>query len=185
MTFNWRPTTAPVQTRYDDIWFISPQGARTFSWNFKTDDGVDAGTGHFMYRISIDGQATTGMAVRPARAAPDALGVQVAQLIKRLAPRARRAHDDLVLPGVDGEPKPLSANSAGDRLARCPVDATGFSFGFQFEIQAVTPFVTTPSPGHGKRGGHRQGGAWRSSALYGRGWKEKDHDPGEGIKRSH
>jgi len=25
MAFNWHPTTAPVQTRYDDIWFISPQ----------------------------------------------------------------------------------------------------------------------------------------------------------------
>src|SRR6266404_4699578 len=25
MAFNWRPTTAPVQTRYDDIWFISTQ----------------------------------------------------------------------------------------------------------------------------------------------------------------
>ena len=43
-----------------------------------------------MYRISIDGQATTGMAVRPARATPDALGVQVAELIKRFAPRAKR-----------------------------------------------------------------------------------------------
>ena len=41
-------------------------GARTFSWNFKTDDGVDAGTGHFMYRVVIDGKATTGMAVRAA-----------------------------------------------------------------------------------------------------------------------
>jgi hypothetical protein len=25
MAFNWHPTTAPVQTRYDDIWFISLQ----------------------------------------------------------------------------------------------------------------------------------------------------------------
>src|SRR5258708_3568891 len=25
MAFHWRPTNAPVQTRYDDIWFISPQ----------------------------------------------------------------------------------------------------------------------------------------------------------------
>ena len=60
-----------------------------------------------MYRIFIDGQATTGMAVRPARAAPDALGVQVAELIKRFAPRAKRAHDDLVLPDANGKPAPL------------------------------------------------------------------------------
>lgn len=40
-------------------------GERTFSWNFKTDDGVDAGTGDFIYRIWIDGHATAGMAVRP------------------------------------------------------------------------------------------------------------------------
>ena len=57
-------------------------GTRTFSWDFKTDDGVDAGTGHFMYRILIDGHAATGMAVRPARATPDALGAQVVELIK-------------------------------------------------------------------------------------------------------
>src|SRR5215813_6042406 len=25
MAFNWRPTNAPLQTRYDDVWFISPQ----------------------------------------------------------------------------------------------------------------------------------------------------------------
>src|SRR2546423_5798587 len=25
MALDWRPTTAPSQTRYDDIWFISPQ----------------------------------------------------------------------------------------------------------------------------------------------------------------
>ena len=84
-------------------------GARNFAWDFKTDDGVDAGTGHFMYRIVIDGQATTGMAVRPARAAPDTLGAQVAALIKRFAPRAKRAHDDLVLPDASGKLVPLKS----------------------------------------------------------------------------
>ena len=30
----------------------SPQpGQRTFAWNFKTDDGVDTGFGHFIYRV--------------------------------------------------------------------------------------------------------------------------------------
>ncbi|MER8786157.1 hypothetical protein NKH60_34335 [Mesorhizobium sp. M1006] len=24
MKYGWRPTLAPVQTRYDDIWFVSP-----------------------------------------------------------------------------------------------------------------------------------------------------------------
>jgi hypothetical protein len=38
------------------------------------------------------------MAVRPARAAPDALGVQVAKLIKRFAPRAK-AEEDVLDPG--------------------------------------------------------------------------------------
>jgi photosystem II stability/assembly factor-like uncharacterized protein len=88
----------------------APQpGARSFSWNFRTDDGVDAGTGHFMYRVNVDGAATTGMAVRPARAAPDTLGSQVADLIKRFAPRAKRAHDDLVLPDASGKPVPLKS----------------------------------------------------------------------------
>ena len=32
-------------------------GARTFTWDFKTDDGKDTGTGHFIYRVSIDGNA--------------------------------------------------------------------------------------------------------------------------------
>ena len=88
----------------------APQaGARRFSWDFKTDDGVDAGTGHFLYRIVIDDHATAGMAVRAARAAPDVLGAQVVEFIKRLAPRAQRAHQDLVLPGADGKPKPLQS----------------------------------------------------------------------------
>ncbi|UFX46498.1 hypothetical protein HAP47_0007385 [Bradyrhizobium sp. 41S5] len=88
----------------------TPQpGARTFAWNFKTDDGVDAGTGHFIYRIVIDGQATTGMAVRPARAAPNTLGKQVEELIKRFAARAKRAHDDLVLPDAFGKPVSLKS----------------------------------------------------------------------------
>jgi len=85
-------------------------GARTFSWNFKNDDGVDAGTGHFMYRIVVDGNATTGMVVRPARATPDALGDQVSKMITRYAPRAKRSHDDLTLPDAQGKPvalKPL------------------------------------------------------------------------------
>ena len=30
-------------------------------------------------------------------------------MIKRLAPRARRAHDDLVLPDANGTPKPLKS----------------------------------------------------------------------------
>jgi hypothetical protein len=32
MAFNWRPTTAPVQTRYDDIWFISPEFHEPDRW---------------------------------------------------------------------------------------------------------------------------------------------------------
>ncbi len=84
-------------------------GRRTLSWNFRTDDEVDTGTGHFIYRILIDGRATTGMSVRPARAAPDDLGIQVRDLIRQLAARAKRAHDDLVLPGATGEPLKLKA----------------------------------------------------------------------------
>lgn len=98
----------------------APQpGARSFSWNFKTDDGVDTGTGHFMYRVVIDGQATTGMVVRAARAAPDTLGTQVAALIKRIAPRAKRAHDDLMLPDATGRPVPLKP------LFDAPLDLMG------------------------------------------------------------
>ena len=53
----------------------SPQpGQRTFAWNFKTDDGVDTGFGHFIYRVVIDGKAKSAMAVRAASASPDALG---------------------------------------------------------------------------------------------------------------
>jgi hypothetical protein len=82
-------------------------GTRSFAWNFKTDDGVDAGRGHFIYRVVVDSNATTGMAVRAAAAPPDTLGAQVVQLIKRIAPRARRAHDDLRLPDASGNPVPL------------------------------------------------------------------------------
>lgn len=82
-------------------------GARTVSWDFKTDDGVDAGRGHFIYRVSIDGQTTTGMVVRPTDKSPDVLGDQVVKMIQRHAARARRAHDDLVLPDATGHPVPL------------------------------------------------------------------------------
>jgi photosystem II stability/assembly factor-like uncharacterized protein len=88
----------------------TPQpGERNFVWNFKTDDGVDTGFGHFIYRVVIDGNATSGMAVRPARAAPDVLGTEVLKLIQRFAPRARRAHDDLVLPDASGTPVSLKS----------------------------------------------------------------------------
>jgi photosystem II stability/assembly factor-like uncharacterized protein len=84
-------------------------GARTFGWDFKTDDGVDTGTGHFMYRVAIDGNATTGMVVRPTRLPPDVLGAQVVKMIQRNAPRARRSHDDLVLPDAAGHPVALKS----------------------------------------------------------------------------
>ena len=84
-------------------------GARTFNWDFKTEDGKDAGIGHFMYRVSIDGNATTGMVVRPGRTSPEELGAQVVEMIKRYAPLARRSHDDLVLPGADGNPVTLKS----------------------------------------------------------------------------
>jgi photosystem II stability/assembly factor-like uncharacterized protein len=84
-------------------------GARTFQWDFKTEDGRDAGTGHFMYRISIDGNATTGMVVRPGRTSPEDLGAQVVTMIQRYAPLARRSHDELVLPGADGNPVALKS----------------------------------------------------------------------------
>ena len=77
-------------------------GPRTFNWDFKTEDGTDAGVGHFMYRVSIDGDATTGMVVRPGRTSPDELGRQVVAMIKRYAAIAKRSHDELVLPGADG-----------------------------------------------------------------------------------
>jgi hypothetical protein len=88
----------------------SPQGgARTFAWDFKTDDGVDAGTGHFMYRLSVDNNITTGMVARPTREAPQDLANKVVEMIKRQAARAKRAHDQLVLPDANGKPVPLKS----------------------------------------------------------------------------
>ena len=49
------------------------------------------------------------MAVRAASASPDALGADVIKMIQRLAPRARRAHDDLVLPDASGTPVSLKS----------------------------------------------------------------------------
>jgi photosystem II stability/assembly factor-like uncharacterized protein len=84
-------------------------GARTFAWDFKTDDGVDAGTGHFMYRVSIDNNVTTGMVARPTRETPADLANKVVEMIKRQAQRAERAHDELVLPDASGKPVPLKS----------------------------------------------------------------------------
>ena len=84
-------------------------GPQTFKWDFKTEDGKDAGIGHFMYRVSIDGNATTGMVARAGRTSPEELGAQVVAMIERYAPLARRSHDDLVLPGADGKPVRLKS----------------------------------------------------------------------------
>jgi photosystem II stability/assembly factor-like uncharacterized protein len=84
-------------------------GERTFAWDFKTDDGADAGTGHFMYRVSIDNNVTTGMVARPTRETPQDLANKVVEMIKRQAQRAERAHDELVLPDASGKPVPLKS----------------------------------------------------------------------------
>jgi photosystem II stability/assembly factor-like uncharacterized protein len=84
-------------------------GARTFKWDFRTAEGTDAGIGHFMYRVSIDGNATTGMVARPGRTSPEELGAQVAAMITRYAPLAKRSHDELVLPGADEKPVTLKS----------------------------------------------------------------------------
>jgi hypothetical protein len=84
-------------------------GPRTFKWDFKTEEGNDAGTGHFMYRTFIDGNATTGMVVRPGRTSPEELGRQVVAMIKRYAALGKRSHDELVLPGADGNPITLKS----------------------------------------------------------------------------
>ena len=44
-------------------------GARSFSWDFRNEEGRDSGMGHFIYRIVIDGNAQSGMVVRAAPAA--------------------------------------------------------------------------------------------------------------------
>jgi photosystem II stability/assembly factor-like uncharacterized protein len=103
--FDPRQALVKVLTKED-----SPQaGARTFDWDFKTDDGVDAGTGHFMYRVSVDNNVTTGMVVRPTTETPQVLADKVVEMIKRQAVRAKRAHDSLVLPDAGGKPVPLKS----------------------------------------------------------------------------
>src|SRR4051794_12859611 len=62
-----------------------------------------------MYRLSIDGRATTGMVVRPGRTTPEELGRQVAAMITRYAALAKRSHDELVLPGADAKPVTLKS----------------------------------------------------------------------------
>ena len=90
-------------------------GARTFSWDFRSDEGRDSGTGYFIYRILIDGHAESGMAVRGARnavsetVAPADLPAQVVQMITRMAGIALRAHDELMLPDATGTPVTLKS----------------------------------------------------------------------------
>lgn len=84
-------------------------GARTFVWDFKTEEGKDAGTGHFIYRVSIDDDVTTGMVVRPSTTSPESLAGQVVKMIQRYAPIALRSHDELMLPDASGQPVELKA----------------------------------------------------------------------------
>lgn len=82
-------------------------GARTLTWDFKTDEGKDAGLGHFTYRISAGDKVTTEMVMRAARTAPEDLGAQVIAMIELHAPIAMRSHDELVLPDAAGKPVEL------------------------------------------------------------------------------
>jgi photosystem II stability/assembly factor-like uncharacterized protein len=87
-------------------------GARTFRWDFKNEEGRDSGTGYFIYRILIDGNAESGMVVRAAPAAteaPEDLPNQVVQMITRMAGIALRAHDELMLPDATGTPGTLKS----------------------------------------------------------------------------
>ena len=96
------------QTLVKTIAEASPQaGERTFSWDFKTDDGKDAGLGQYVYRVSIDGKVTSGLVERPARATPQDLANQVASMIHDYAGIAMRSHDKLMLPDASGTPVPL------------------------------------------------------------------------------
>jgi photosystem II stability/assembly factor-like uncharacterized protein len=84
-------------------------GERTFSWDFKTDYGKDAGIGQFIQRINIDGAATSTVVERPARATPEDLAAQVATMIQNIAGIAVRGHDRLMLPDASGTPVKLKS----------------------------------------------------------------------------
>jgi photosystem II stability/assembly factor-like uncharacterized protein len=84
-------------------------GARSFAWDFKTEQGKDAGTGHFTYRVSIDGQVSTGMVQRLAPVPQKDLPAEAVKVIQRYAPIAQRSHDDLMLPDANGKPGDLKA----------------------------------------------------------------------------
>jgi photosystem II stability/assembly factor-like uncharacterized protein len=87
-------------------------GSRTFIWDFKNEEGLDSGEGHFIYRVLIDGNAESGMVVRAegaATGAPEDLPNQVAQMITRMAGIALRGHDELMLPDATGTPVTLKS----------------------------------------------------------------------------
>ncbi|HEV7408159.1 MAG TPA: YCF48-related protein [Bradyrhizobium sp.] len=87
-------------------------GARTFTWDFRNDEGRDSGTGYFIYRVLIDGKAQSSMVVRAAPAATEAAGDlpnQVVQMITRIAGIALRSHDELMLPDATGTPVTLKS----------------------------------------------------------------------------
>jgi photosystem II stability/assembly factor-like uncharacterized protein len=46
-------------------------GARSFSWDFKTSDGKDAGLGQYVYRVITDDKLESDLVERPARAKPE------------------------------------------------------------------------------------------------------------------
>ena len=82
-------------------------GTREFSWDFATPSGQDVGLGYFVYRVSIDDEATSSLVARVSRVAPAELGERVTRMIAEYAPFARRAHGDLTLPDASGQPVSL------------------------------------------------------------------------------
>jgi photosystem II stability/assembly factor-like uncharacterized protein len=97
-------------------------GSRTFVWDFKDDEGLDSGEGHFFYRVLIDGNADSGMVVRAegvATAVPEDLPNQVEQMITQIAGIALRSHNKLMLPDATGTPVTLKSlfNAPRDLMA--------------------------------------------------------------------
>ena len=84
-------------------------GPRSLTWDFRNEDGSDAGLGHFIYRVVIDDKAFSRMVHRPWRAPPQELAKRVRDMIRSYASLAVRSHDDLTLPDATGNPVSLKS----------------------------------------------------------------------------
>ena len=105
---NW---PLPSQTQQTGVKVVTeeqspPAGTRTYTWDFRTEGSARMRMPGVLTAWWMNGNAgrTPAWWCVPDEPRPRNWVLKWSAMIKRYAPLARRSHDELVLPGTDGNP---------------------------------------------------------------------------------